>query len=37
MEIGYNKTTPEKKNRFRERQKQIKIAKKIGINHIGEK
>ena len=32
----YNKTTPEKKNRFRERQKQIKIAKKIGINHIGE-
>ena len=31
----YNKTTPEKKNRFRERQKQIKIAKKIGINHIG--
>ena len=32
----YNKTTPEKKNRFKERQKQIKIAKKIGINHIGQ-
>ena len=32
----YNKTSPEKKNRFKERQKQIKIAKKIGINHIGE-
>ena len=31
----YNKTSPEKKNRFKERQKQIKIAKKIGINHIG--
>ena len=32
----YNKTSPEKKIRFKERQKQIKIAKKIGINHIGE-
>ena len=31
----YNKTSPEKKIRFKERQKQIKIAKKIGINHIG--
>ena len=32
----YNKTTPDKKSRFKERQKQIKIAKKLGINHIGQ-
>ncbi len=31
----YKKTSDERKKRFSERQKQIKIAKKLGINHIG--
>ena len=31
----FNKTSVKRKKRFYERQRQIKIAKKLGINHIG--
>ena len=31
----YRKTSPQKKERFEERERQIKIAKKKGIRHLG--